>query len=171
MQSFLNTKPVLKLGIISGFLLVLNELIIYTTTQSNPFISQRTSSLAVLGLIIPAVAVVVSVIFLKKQNAINSFGEILKPGLMIGLITAIVYIAYTLLFIYSIEPETINQFEAINRERLIASGNITNPEDINNAVQLSRNAFLPSTILVSLAINLFIGFMTAIITAIFVRNK
>lgn len=171
MNNFFSTKPVLKFGIISGLLLVINELILYYATNTNPYIGERTSALSLLGLLIPVVLVVIAILYLKKNGEFASFGQIIKPGLMIGLLTAVVYIAYTLLFIYNIEPDTLNKFDEINRERLIATGQVTNPEDINNAVQLSRNAFVPGTILFSIAINLFIGFLTAIITAIFVRNK
>jgi len=170
MQSFFSTKTVLKLGVVSGLLLVLNELIIYYSTNANPFIGERTSSLAFLGLLIPVIAVVIGIILLKQQNQINSFADILKPGIIIGLITAAVYIAYILLFIYNIAPDTIQKFETINKERLLASGQITNEEDIKNAVQLSKNAFLPSTILVTIAINLFIGFFTSVVTGLFVRK-
>ena len=171
MLTFFNTKPVLKLGCISGLLLVLNELMIYASTNENPFIGERTSNFAIIGLIIPVVAVVLGILILKKQNQINSFASILKPGVMIGFITGLIYIAYFLLFTYSIEPDTLEKFEIINKKRLIASGQIINSEDLKNAVQLSKNAFLPSTILFSLAINMFIGFITSIVTAIFVRNK
>ena len=82
-----------------------------------------------------------------------------------------VYIAYTLLFLYNIEPDTLSQFEALNKKRLLATGLFENTEDLINAVQLSKNAFLPGTILFSMSINLFIGFLTAVITAMFVRNK
>lgn len=171
MNSFFSTKPVIKFGIISGLLLVLNEVILYYSTHTNPYIGERTSALSLIGLVIPVIMVVIAITYLKKNTSIESFGQIIKPGLIIGLLTAVVYIAYTLLFIYNIEPDTLNKFDEVNRERLIANGQVTKPEDIANAVQLSRNAFIPGTILFSIAINLFIGFLTAIITAIFVRNK
>ncbi|ANW96708.1 hypothetical protein AXE80_10680 [Wenyingzhuangia fucanilytica] len=171
MNSFFSTKPVLKFGILSGLLLVLNEVIINTVTQTNPYIGERDSIFSLIGLIIPVVVIVFAIIFLKNNSTIESFGQIIKPGLIIGFITALVYIAYSLLFIYSIEPTTLAEFEQMNRERLIASGQFENSEDLTNAVQLSKNAFLPGTILFSIAINLFIGFITAVVTAIFVRNK
>ena len=171
MNSFFSTKPVLKFGILSGLLLVLNEVIINTVTQTNPYIGERDSVFSLIGLIIPIVVIVIAINFLKKNSNIESFGQIVKPGLIIGLITALVYIAYTLLFIYSIEPDTLNQFDEINRQRLIANGQVKSIKDIADAVQLSRNAFLPGTILFSIAVNLFIGFITAVVTAIFVRNK
>ncbi len=171
MNSFFSTKPVLKFGIISGLLLVLNELILYYVTNTNPYIGERTSAFSFIGLLIPIVMVVVAISFLKKNTTIQGFGQIVKPGLIIGLLTAAVYIGYSLLFIYSIEPDTLIKFEEMNKERLLATGQFQNPTDLNNAVQLSKNAFLPGTILFSIAINLFIGFLTAVITAIFVRNK
>ncbi|NJB83977.1 DUF4199 domain-containing protein [Wenyingzhuangia aestuarii] len=171
MNSFFSTKPVLKFGAISGLLLVLNELILYYSTNTNPYIGERTSELSIIGLVIPVIMVVIAITFLKKNTNIESFGQIIKPGLIIGFLTALIYIAYTLLFVFSIEPDTLNQFDEINRQRLIASGNITDAKDIADAVQLTRNAFIPGTVLFSIAINLFIGFLTAVITAIFVRNK
>lgn len=171
MNSFFSSKPVLKFGLISGFLLVINELIIYTTTGTNPYISQRTSVFSLLGIIIPIITTVFAIIYLVKNTTIESFGQIIKPGLVIGFLTAFVYVTYSLLFIYSIEPDTLELFEKMNRERLLATGNFNNEEDLKNAVQLANNAFIPGTILFSLAVNLFIGFLTAIITAIFVRNK
>ncbi|MDO6738356.1 DUF4199 domain-containing protein [Wenyingzhuangia sp. 2_MG-2023] len=171
MNSFFSTKPVIKFGLISGFLLVLNELILYYATNTNPYIGERTSFFSLLGLLIPIILVVITLVYLKKHGTFNSFGEIIKPGLIVGFLTALVYIIYTLLFVYNIEPDTMAKFEQINRERLLASGQFDKTEDLNNAVQLANNAFLPGTILFSIAINLFIGFITAIITAIFVRNK
>ncbi len=171
MNSFFNTKPILKFGIISGLLLVINELILYYATNTNPFIGERTSLFSLIGLLIPAVVVVFAILFLKKNAPIESFGQIVKPGLIIGFVTALIFIAYTLLFIYNIEPDTLTKFDEINKQRLITSGQLTNEKDINDAVQLTRNAFIPGTILFNIAINLFIGFLTAVITAIFVRNK
>lgn len=171
MNSFFSTKPVLKFGILSGLLLVLNEVIINTITQTNPYIGERDSVFSFIGLLIPVIMVVVAISYINKHFSFESFGQIIKPGLIIGLLTAVVYIAYSLLFIYSIEPNTLAEFEQMNRERSIASGQFTNEEDLNNAIQLSKNAFLPGTILFSIAINLFIGFITAVVTAIFVRNK
>lgn len=171
MNSFFSTKPVLKFGTLSGLLLVLNEVIINTITQTNPYIGERDSVFSLIGLLIPVAVVVYAITFLKKHSTIASFGQIIKPGLMIGLLTAIVYIAYSMLFIYSIEPTTLAEFEQMNRERLVATGQFDNSEDLTNAVQLSKNAFLPGTILFSIAINIFIGFITAVVTAIFVRNK
>ncbi len=171
MNSFFSSKPILKFGIISGLLLVLNELILYYATNTNPFIGERTSLLSLIGLFIPALMVVIAIVFLKKNATIESFGQIVKPGLVIGFITALIFIGYTMLFIYSIEPDTLNQFDEVNKQRLLESGQLTKEEDINAAVQLARNAFIPGTILFNIAINLFIGFLTAVITAIFVRNK
>ncbi|WP_010135237.1 DUF4199 domain-containing protein [Ochrovirga pacifica] len=171
MNSFFSSKPILKFGLISGFLIVLNELIIYATTGSNPYISERTSIFSALGLIIPIVVIMVAINYLKKHVGFTSFGQIIKPGLIIGALTAFVYIVYSLLFIYNIEPDTLTKFEAMNRERLVATGNFENPENLKNAIQLANNAFIPGTILFSLAVNLFIGFLAAVVTGIFVKNK
>ena len=171
MNSFFNTKPSLKFGMLSGLLLVLNEVIINTTTQTNPYIGERDSIFSYIGLLIPVFVIAIAISFIQKHAAIEGFGQLIKFGLIIGLLTAAVYIAYSLLFIYSIEPSTLAEFEQMNRERSIASGQFKNEEDLNNAIQLSRNAFLPGTILFSIAINLFIGFVTSVITALFIRNK
>ncbi|MGY6649995.1 DUF4199 domain-containing protein [Wenyingzhuangia sp. IMCC45574] len=171
MNSFFSTKPVLKFGLISGFLIVLNQLIIYAVTGNNPYLGEQTSIFSALGLLIPVAVIVFAIIYLSKHSSFESFGHVIKPGLVIGFLTAFVYIVYSLLFIYNIEPDTLAKFEEMNRERLIASGTIDKEEDLKNAIQLANNAFIPGTILFSLAVNLFIGFLTAVITAIFVRNK
>ena len=73
MNSFFNTKPSLKFGLLSGLLLVLNEVIINTTTQTNPYIGERDSIFSYIGLIIPVVVIAIAISFIQKHAAIEGF--------------------------------------------------------------------------------------------------
>lgn len=170
MKKLLNTNPILAISILAGILFCLNEHVPYVLNGKNPFIEGYSTVQLYIRFLVPLIFTIIGIIIASKKNTLIDFKSVIKVGLSISLIISLSYTLYMFLFIFSIEPETLELYK-----QGVISLNTPNTElsieEISQKAEDSKNNLIITGILFTFASNLFIGFLTAVITAIFVRNK
>ncbi|NCO63994.1 MAG: DUF4199 domain-containing protein [Flavobacteriales bacterium] len=61
----------------------------------------------------------------KTNDNLLSLGEAIKIGLAIGLISALVYAVYGLIFNYVIDPEFMSQMMEVTKDKMLENPNLT----------------------------------------------
>ncbi|MDO3693390.1 DUF4199 domain-containing protein [Wenyingzhuangia sp. chi5] len=170
MKNYIKTNPILFISIIAGFAFCLNEHIPYLLYNKNPFLAGYTNIQLYIRFVIPIIFTALGIIVGQKQKKFIDFKSIIKVGLSIALIISLTYTLYMLLFIFSIEPNTLEEYK-----QGVITLNTNTPNmsvnEINQKAEDSKNNLIITGVLFTFASNLFIGFITAVVTAIFVRNK
>lgn len=108
----------------------------------------------------------------KKQNAgFLSLGEAIKIGLLIGVISALVYAVYGLIFNYIIDPDFMGQAMEVAREKMLENPNLT--EEIVDQqmkwVEKFTNPFVG--IAFWLALSAFFGLIYSLIAGLVMKNE
>lgn len=170
MKNLIKTNPILFISLVAGFIFCLNEHIPYLINNKNPFLEGYTNTQLYIRFITPLIFTVLGVIVASKTNHTFEFKTIVKVGLYIALIISLTYTVYMLLYIFSVEPNTLEEYKqgVIN---LNTPNSDLSTKEILEKAEDSKDNLIITGILFTFASNLFIGFLTAIITAIFVRNK
>ncbi len=76
--------------------------------------------------IIFAVTIIYAISQYKKSNAnLLSLGEALKIGVIIGVISALIYAAYIILFNYVIDPEFMDLIMEATKDKMLENPNMT----------------------------------------------
>lgn len=165
MKNFFLENTIAKYGTLLGLYFVLQAIVLFNLGM---YFDQGTIP-SILSLIITT-----GVIFLSIKEQKGKIEELqivnaLKTGITVAFVAGVVYIAYSLLFVYSIEPGIIEESVAITRTKLEAQGMAE--EDIAKSVEMTREAFIPSMILGILLFNVFIGFIISLISGIILKPK
>lgn len=129
---------------------------------------------SIFGTLSFALIVVAIVLGIKKQKAQNqgmiSFGESVKIGVGISLVSAVIVIVYNQLFMNYIEPDFMEQILQMQEEEMFQNG--LKEEDIEMAMEIGRKMKGP---IISSAIGLvasaFFGFVIAAIAGLFLKNN
>jgi|GEM_PF-6670559 len=170
MNKIFSRNPILIISIIAGITFCLNEHIPYVLENKNPFLKGYTNIQLYIRFLTPLVFTSLGIIVASKRNKIIDFKSIIKVGLSISLIISLTYTFYMFLFIFSIEPDTLETYKqgviSLNTPKSDLS-----IAEISQKAEDSKDNLIITGVLFTFASNLFIGFLTAVITAIFVRNK
>ncbi|MDB4297793.1 DUF4199 domain-containing protein [Flavobacteriaceae bacterium] len=165
MTSYFNKNSNLKIGSILGLYFVAQALVLYNLG----LYFDKNATLSIISILISIALIVFGV----KQNKLNhetyQVMHALKAGISISIIGAVIYIAYSLLFIYNIAPNVIE--ESINQSRILLTEKGMAPEDVEKSVEMTRSAFIPSMILGILLFNVFLGFVVSLISGIFFKTR
>lgn len=165
MKDFFSKQPILSFGSLLGLFIVAHSLILNALNlQLKPSITA-----SVISLVVTTGIIFLGVFTFKKQSDSFSIGNGLKIGISISVLGAIIYIAYMFLYIYSINPNFINESLEITKHTLLKKG--LKPTEINKSLATTRNAFVPSMILSILIFNVFIGFIVSFISSLLLKSK
>jgi hypothetical protein len=108
----------------------------------------------------------------KKQNAnVLSLGQAIKIGLVIGAISAVVYIIYGLIFNYIIDPEFMGQMKEVARDKMLEAPNAT-PELVDQqmkVVEMFMNPLIGSALWIGLS--LFFGLIYSLIGGLVMKKE
>ncbi len=108
----------------------------------------------------------------EGNNGFLSIGEGLKTGISIALISSILYIIYTLLFMNVIAPESMDQALEIASQKMIDENPNLNDEEIESAINMQKKFSSPAFLVpIMLVANLFIGFVISMITSAIMRKS
>lgn len=91
--------------------------------------------------------------FKKTNNNLLSLGEALKVGLMVSIISALIFAVYNIIFNYLIDPEFVDKMMEVTREKLLENPKMTE-EMVDKSIEIGKkfaNPFLASTIWVALS--------------------
>ena len=122
-----------------------------------------------------ALTTVVLVLGIKKfkesNNGFLTLGEGLKVGIGIALVSTVIYIIYTMLFMNVIAPETMDQSLEIAREKLLENPNMSE-DQIDAALEMQKKFSSPGILAaVMLVFSLFISFVISLIASLVMQKK
>jgi membrane protease YdiL (CAAX protease family) len=107
----------------------------------------------------------------KQQTDGVTFGKVFGYGFKISLVVAVLMVIYSLLSIYLIFPEYIDQVLAKTRTDLEAKGGISD-EQIDQAVNMTKKFMQPVPImLVTFLVMLFFGTIGSLLGAAFAKKS
>ncbi|MGI9531323.1 DUF4199 domain-containing protein [Lutimonas sp.] len=125
--------------------------------------------------VVSAIAVIVIIVLgIKKlkeaQSGFLSVGDSIKTGLGITMIGALISIVYMYIFTKFIEPDFIMKIVEINRTKTLeAAPNITD-EQLEVSANMTRDYFYVFTFGMIIIFNLFIGFLTGLVSGLVMKN-
>ena len=109
-------------GVILGVIMIFIAVIMYVTGMSLEGVQWP----QYLYYIIFPVVIFYAISQFKKQNANElSLGQAIKIGLIIGVISAVVYIIYGLIFNYIIDPDFMGLMKEVVRDKMLEAPNAT----------------------------------------------
>ena len=109
-------------GLILGLIMIVIAVVMYVTGMA----LEGTQWPQFLYYIIFPVVVIYAISQYKKNNGnLLSLSESLKIGVLIGVISGLVYAAYGLLFNYVIDPEFMGQAMEMARDKMLENPNMT----------------------------------------------
>ena len=155
----------LNYGLLLGFVSIIAALVNYVFGD----IYQPHWSLMVASLAITAVIIVLG---LKKVKELNSgflsVGEAIKTGLGISLISALIYVAYLLIFYNFIEPDFFKNMTQVQEQMILENyPNLTDEQlegaKKNAAMFANTGVNLTITIIVSLFFGLIISLIAGLV--------
>lgn len=167
-QPITTQKTALNYGAILGLAMILQSVILYVL---NMHLKQNfISGLIGIGIII--VVVSLSISKFKKQNGnVLSLSQALKTGMGVALIGGLISVAYTLLFMYVIEPDFMTQMQDIQRQVMMEQNpNMTN-EQMEQTTKMMGMFSSPGFIaIIAMITTLFIGFVVSLIAGLIMKN-
>jgi len=155
-------------GIILGVIMILIGVIMYVTGMSLKGIQWP----QYLYYVIFPIVIFYAISQFKKQNANTlSLGQAIKVGVVIALISAIVYIIYGLIFQYIIDPEFMGQMKEVVRDKMMEAPNATQElvDQQMKFVEMFMNPFIGSALWVGLS--LFFGLIYSLIGGLVMKKE
>ena len=106
-----------------------------------------------------------------NNNGFLSFGEALKIGVGIAVISAIISIIYTLIFTNFIDPDLLNRTIELQKQKWLDTG--MSEEQIENSIEMAKKFQNPAiTSAFSIIVQAFFGFIiSAVVGAIMKKDK
>ena len=115
-------KVGLTYGIYLGLILVIIQVVMYVTGMALEGVQWP---IYIYYLIFPALVIFSIYAYKKSNNGSLSFSEALKAGIMTAVASGIIFLIYSLLLIYVIDPGYIDLALERARENMAEQGNLT----------------------------------------------
>jgi hypothetical protein len=131
------------------------------------------SSVGIISIIITfAVIVLGQYNFRKDNNGFLSFGEALKLGVGIALISSIIGVTYQVLLVTVIDPDTIPKMITIAENQLYESYPEMSQEQIDQMLEM-QNKFITPKMMAAFGLigGVFIGFIISLITGLILKRN
>jgi len=109
-------KFAMNYGIILGLIMVVISVITYVTGLA---LEGAQWPMAIYYLIFPIVIIYAISQYKKKNFNVLSLSDALKVGVLIGVLSAIVFVIYSLIFNYIIDPDFMNQMMDVARDNMM----------------------------------------------------
>lgn len=109
--------------------------------------------------------------FKKKNGNVLSLGQSIKIGLIIAVISAIVYAIYSLIFHYVIDPEFVGKVMEATREKMMENSNMTE-DQVEQSMAFAEkfmNPFLGVTFWI--ALSAIFGLIYSLIAGLIMKNE
>ena len=160
-------KIALNYGLILGFISILLHVILFALGKH----LEQNIGITILSLAITAAVIVWGIKKYKEaNNGLLSLGQGIKTGIAIALISSVVYIIYTLLFMNVISPESMEQGLEIARQKLMDNPNMSE-EQIEAAIEMQKKFTGPTFLIpIMLIFSLFIGFVVSLIASLIMKR-
>lgn len=155
-------------GVMLGLIMIVISVILYVTGWALEGVQWP----QYLYYIIFPIVIIYAISKYKKDNAnVLTLSQALKAGVIIGVISAIVYVLYGLIFNYIIDPEFMGQLQDAARDNLIEQ----NPEFTDEMVEQSMKVvgFLSNPLIGSafwIAMSAIFGLIYSLIGGLIMKN-
>ncbi|MEE9364263.1 MAG: DUF4199 domain-containing protein [Cellulophaga sp.] len=116
-----------------------------------------------------AVIVIALIQFKKNNNGFLTLSEALKIGAGIGLISALLGLAYFFLLSEVLEPEYMNNLLEIGKQKMAAADPRLTTDQLNEMVEMQKK-FAWVSYPVILIINVLIGLVVSLIAGLIMKN-
>lgn len=114
------------------------------------------------------------VLGIKKYKEFNggylTLGEAIKIGIGIAFVSVLIFMVYFYVFAKFIEPEFINTSIEINMEKALDANPNISDEILDTQRELGKNYFFILAFGFMLIFNLFVGFVTSLITGMAMKH-
>ncbi|MGB2129023.1 MAG: DUF4199 domain-containing protein [Flavicella sp.] len=156
---------ILKYGTLLGGISVAISILLYLLDKH----LEQNQTVGILNILLILAAIVIGIKTFTKYAPLN-FGDGIKVGIGITVLSAVMITFYNYLFSTFIEPDFIDQLAEVQRKGMEESGKLK-PEEI--AVRIEKlkegsNSFIPSAI--GIVFSAFLGFVfSAITTVVFIK--
>ena len=168
-QSVPPKKIIINYGLILGIISVFLSVIAYVTNTH----LQPHWSVMLIGMAVFIAVLVYGIKAFKKQNGgFLSIGQALKVGIGIALIAALIGAVWMLLLTNVLEPDYMEQVAEVQREQMVEKFPDMSEAQLNQAMEMNAKFSSPwITIASSIVVNLFIGFLVALIVGAIMKQK
>ena len=162
-------KVIINYGLILGIISVFLSVIAYVTNTH----LQPHWSVMVIGMLVFIAVLVYGIKAFKKQNGgFLSIGQALKVGIGIALIAALLGALWMLLLTNVLEPDYMEQVSEVQREQMMERFPDMSEAQMEQAMEMNAKFSSPwITIASSIVVNLFIGFLVALIAGAIMKQK
>ena len=164
--------PTKKIALNYGIYLAAASILLHVSLFAMGKHLEQDWKVTVLGIAITAVLITLGIKKFKEANGgLLSLGQGLKTGISIALISTVIYIVYTLLFMNVIAPDTMEQGLELARQKLEENPNMSE-DQIEAALEMQKKFSSPGILAaVMLVFSLFIGFVISLIASLVMQRK
>lgn len=161
-------KHAVSYGIILGVILILISIIMYVTGMA---LEGTQWPMYLYYLIFPITLILAIKSFKKENGGFLSISEALKVGMAAAVISAIIFLLYSLVFNYLIEPNWSEQVIDATRDKMNEMGNLTEAqvEQSLEFVKWGANPLIGGAIW--LAMSAFFGLIYSLIAGAIMKQK
>ena len=166
-QQMPTKKIALNYGLMLGFISILFHVVLFALGKH----LDQDWKMSVLSIAITTVVIVLGIKkFKESNNGLLSLGQGLKTGIAIAMISAVVYIVYTMVFMFVISPESMEHGLEIARQKLMENPNMTD-EIIEQSLEMQKKFQSPTFLIpIMLIVSLFIGFVISLIATLVMKK-
>ncbi len=126
---------------------------------------------SILGLILLIVSVVYPILQYKKQNHGRiSLSESLKIGMGVAAVAAVFSVIYFIIFANYIEPNFVDDVLNAEYSNQLKANPSMSSEDLAKGMEMGRGFVLPMLYGGIIIVNLFLGFLTSLITGLAIKK-
>ena len=161
-------KFAVNYGVILGAIMILIAVIMYVTGMA---LEGKQWPQYLYYIIFPATIIYAINQFKIKNANMLSLGEGIKIGVLIGVISAILYIVYTLIFNYIIDPEFMGQVLEMAKDKMLEENPDMTEEMANQGlkfIEMFTNPFVSSAFWI--ALSAFFGLLYGLIGGLVMKN-
>ncbi|SHI97430.1 DUF4199 domain-containing protein [Pseudozobellia thermophila] len=163
-------KIALKYGLIIGIIGIVFNLMLYSQDLHYQIDIKRILFTIGLGLIFIVVGSIIGIKEFKKQNnGYVSFGEGMKIGIGMALISGIIGIIFSFVLTKVIDPEMEQKAIEYATNMMLESG--MDPEAIDKQMESQKNPNVLWKVAGGLIFNLFIGFVGSLFPALILKKQ
>ncbi|WP_075340882.1 DUF4199 domain-containing protein [Tenacibaculum agarivorans] len=158
---------ILNYGLILGVIGIFIHLVFYATGN----LLEYSWLTGVIGLIATVIIIVIGIKkFKTSNNSFLSFGQALKVGVGIAVVSAVISVIYTLIFTNMIEPDFQQQVMELQKQEWLESG--MSDDQIETSAEMVEKFNGPAiTIPVGIVMSAFIGFIISAIAGAVMQKK
>ncbi len=165
-------KPTKKIAINYGLYLGIASILISVVVYAMGKQHEQGIVVPILSFVVMATIIVLGIKKFKDVNGgFMTLGQGIKTGVGIALIGGVISIAYTIIFMTFIEPDSLEQGMEIARQKMLDNPNLSE-EQIDAQMEMAKKFSGPGMIAVfGLLWTLFLGFVISLIGSAILQKK